>query len=342
VHSKRRKRRLKEVPSTDFKVGLLGMLSGNRTSSEHEDVYPTLVSLGSVLNSAAAANLELNSKGCSLELKAATASTTTNNTTDNTQTVIETATQASATNTETTVANVQRQVLPSATHSSLVVKISDAAAIVAAEKERQLRRMQQMAAASNMGLLNPFVFNQFGTYGTFAAAQQLIQQQQQQQQAALAAATTSPASLASLGSYLSPIAGLPTTFNGLTSGVVTSTTGSGGTQSPHAVNGALAAAAAAAAVQGCPGTPSPVQQSTEPLTAAAVFAATTGLHPYTTSQSLGGGENAAAAAAAAATPLTYPPTIPYPGIGCSISGPEGCNLFIYHLPQMLHLRSRGL
>ena len=39
------------------------MLS-NRTSSEHEDVYPSLVSLGSVLNSAAAtANLELNSKG---------------------------------------------------------------------------------------------------------------------------------------------------------------------------------------------------------------------------------------------------------------------------------------
>ncbi|KAI4483971.1 hypothetical protein M0804_007427 [Polistes exclamans] len=130
--------------------------------------------------------------------------------------------------------------------SSVVVKFADT------EKERQLRRMQQMAG--NMSLLNPFVFNQFNAYSAYAQVGRITDngssvtalpiysctpyQDLQLQQAALMAAATAQ------GTYISPMAAvaagqLPHALNGMPNPVVPPTSGLlvGSTGQP--VNGAI-------------------------------------------------------------------------------------------------------
>ncbi|XP_015178703.1 PREDICTED: CUGBP Elav-like family member 4 isoform X4 [Polistes dominula] len=228
------------------------------------------------------------------------------------------------------------QTMPGAS-SSVVVKFADT------EKERQLRRMQQMAG--NMSLLNPFVFNQFNAYGAYA-----------QQQAALMAAATAQ------GTYISPMAALaagqlPHALNGMPNPVVPPTSGLlvGSTGQP--VNGAIPSLPsptmpnfnmAAQTPNGQPAGSDPgVYTNGIPQTYSGHA-----LHLSIPAQGLPNGEATLQHPTyggmqpyhhSVAYPAVYgqfPQAIPQPITaavaqreGCSISGPEGCNLFIYHLPQ---------
>ncbi|ENN73831.1 hypothetical protein YQE_09565, partial [Dendroctonus ponderosae] len=199
--------------------------------------------------------------------------------------------------------------------------------------------MQQMAG--NMSLLNPFVFNQFGGYGAAYA----------QQQAAIMAAATAQ------GTYINPMAAitqLPAhTINGI-NGINGPEYGDVQVGPPvdrngQPVNGAI------------PSLPSPTmptfnmaaQTPNGPQVNGQESVYTNGIPPQTfpPPQGLPNGEAALqhpaafqAMQPAAAYPAVYgqfPQAIPQPVSaiapaqreGCSISGPEGCNLFIYHLPQ---------
>ncbi|XP_043837703.1 CUGBP Elav-like family member 6 isoform X6 [Dromiciops gliroides] len=211
------------------------------------------------------------------------------------------------------------QTMPGAS-SSLVVKFADT------DKERTLRRMHQMAG--QLGIFHPMTV-QFGACGVYTQAIM-------QQQAALMAAQ---------GTCLNPMAAIAAAqmqqmaaFN--VSGLVaTPVTPSSGTSTPPGISsGTIPSIAAPIGVNGfSPLTP---QTNGQP-TSDTLY--TNGLHPYPAQspsvadplqQAYAGMQHYAAAYPAAYAPVNtafppQPPILPQQ----QREGPEGCNLFIYHLPQ---------
>ncbi|XP_060797400.1 CUGBP Elav-like family member 5a isoform X9 [Neoarius graeffei] len=215
------------------------------------------------------------------------------------------------------------QTMPGAS-SSLVVKFADT------DKERTIRRMQQMVG--QFGIFNPAIALPFSTYSSYAHALM-------QQQAALMAA--------SHGGYLTPSVAFPATqihqmgalnINSLPPTPMTPVSGD---SPPANITSSAVPSIVTPIVNGFTGIPH--QPNGHPAVEA-VYA--NGLPPYSTqSPTAADTLQQAFTGVQQYTGTAYPATTLTP-IGQSLppppqviqqqqqrEGPEGCNLFIYHLPQ---------
>ncbi|XP_023653979.1 CUGBP Elav-like family member 5 isoform X1 [Paramormyrops kingsleyae] len=214
------------------------------------------------------------------------------------------------------------QTMPGAS-SSLVVKFADT------DKERTIRRMQQMVG--QFGIFNPAIALPFSTYSSYANALM-------QQQAAIMAATH--------GSYMTPSVAFPTTqihqvgalsMNGLPPTSLTPV--SGLSSPPTSIATSAVPSIVTPIVNGFTGLPP--QPNGHPAVEA-VYA--NGLSPYSGQSPTAADTLQQAFTGVQQYTAIYPATTLTP-IGQALpqpaqviqqqqrEGPEGCNLFIYHLPQ---------
>ncbi|XP_028258841.1 CUGBP Elav-like family member 5a isoform X5 [Parambassis ranga] len=214
------------------------------------------------------------------------------------------------------------QTMPGAS-SSLVVKFADT------DKERTIRRMQQMVG--QFGIFNPAIALPFSTYSSYAHALM-------QQQAAIMAA--------SHGGYLTPSVAFPTTqihqmgalnINSLPPTPMTPVSGD---SPPANITTSAVPSIVTPIVNGFTGIPH--QPNGHP---AVETVYTNGLSPYSTQSPTAADTLQQAFTGVQQYTAIYPATTLTP-IGQTLpqppqviqqqqqrEGPEGCNLFIYHLPQ---------